>query len=365
MKKKVIYIKKLNKRKIAESVLGLFTIPLSLLIIVDVLNIKEVIDDSWIHNLGIDKENGLYYFINDYMDLGKYKAIFLDTLLALCVFVIIIQVILYLLKNRQEILLIIEHNSLNQMRYRYDDEIENNYNIKKLKFNQYENFNSNMPVEEMIILSITETDMKANKIRNYITKGYSIGYAGIANIPTTFLLGFELGDENSKKYFHKYHGKKTNPELKDDRFHLLKKKTIRSFFKLDILQESADLKREGNIVIIIALTQPIEEADYSSISNDNDYIYKYSSSDAVDYDVIDSETQIEQYADKILADIAMIQKKPNIKQIRICVAASGAFVFGLGTKFSKTQNIETIIYHFEKKQYPWGINVTKKIPVIN
>ena len=365
MKKKVIYIKKLNKRKITRSIFGLITIPSSLIIIIDILNIKELIDDRLIHIFGIDKGNGLYYLINNCIDLGKYKDVFLNTLLALCVIVIIVQIILFLLENRQEALLIVEHNSLNQMQYRYDEEVENDYNIKKLKFNQYKTFNSNMAVEAMINLSITEIDMKANIIRSYITKGYLIGYAGIANIPTTFLLGFELGDENSKKYFHKYHGKKTNSELKDDKFHLLKKKTVRSSFKLDILQESVDLKQDGNIVIIISLTQPIGEADFSSIISDNDYIYKYTCSDEIDYDVIDSESQIEQYTDKILSDIAVIQKKPNIKQIRICVAAPGAFVFGLGTKFSKTQNKEIIIYHFEKDQYPWGINVTKKVSVIN
>ena len=333
--------------------------------IIDILNINKIINDEWIHILGIDKENGLYYFLNIYLNLGDYKEIFLWFLLVFCVTVIIVQMIFFLLENRQERLLIIEHNSLNKTRYRYDDEVENDYNVKRLKIDQYETYNSNMALEEMIIKSITEIDLKVDKIRNYITKNYSIGYAGIANIPATFLLGFELGDENSKKYFHKYHGKKTNPELKDDKFHLLKKKTIRSSFERQILQESFDLKRDGNIVIIISLTQPIEETDILSIISDNDYIFKYVSSDDIDYDVIDSETQIEQYADKILSDIAIIQKKQNIKQIRICVAASGAFVFGLGTKFSKTQNIETIIYHFEKKRYPWGINVTNKVPIIN
>ena len=56
--------------------------------------------------------------------------------------------------------------------------------------------------------------------------------------------------------------------------------------------------------------------------------------------------------------------KENITQIKICIAASSAFIFALGTKFSKTQNKETVIFHYEKDTYPWGINVYRKTPVI-
>ena len=33
-------------------------------------------------------------------------------------------------------------------------------------------------------------------------------------------------------------------------------------------------------------------------------------------------------------------------------------------KEAETQNIDTIIYQFKNNTYPWGINVTKGIPVI-
>ena len=51
-------------------------------------------------------------------------------------------------------------------------------------------------------------------------------------------------------------------------------------------------------------------------------------------------------------------------RIKICIAASSAFIFALGMKFSKTQNKETVIFHYEKGTYPWGVNVHKRIPVI-
>ena len=99
------------------------------------------------------------------------------------------------------------------------------------------------------------------------------------------------------------------------------------------------------------------------VLENNDYILKYSLG-VINYDVVDTAKQINEYANKIVSDIAKIQKQSNIYEIKICVAASSAFIFALGTKFSKTQNIDTIIYQFKNNTYPWGINVTKGIPVI-
>lgn len=60
--------------------------------------------------------------------------------------------------------------------------------------------------------------------------------------------------------------------------------------------------------------------------------------------------------------VAENQKNPNIVQIKICIAASSAFIFALGMKFSKTQNKENVIFHYEKDTYPWGVNVHKGKP---
>jgi len=106
------------------------------------------------------------------------------------------------------------------------------------------------------------------------------------------------------------------------------------------------------------------ESRFQSVLEDNNYIVKYEIPETVNYDVVDSLRQINDYTNQILSDIAEIQKNPNITQIKICVAASGSFIFALGTKFSKTQNKDVVIFHFQNDTYPWGINVTKKIPVI-
>jgi hypothetical protein len=121
----------------------------------------------------------------------------------------------------------------------------------------------------------------------------------------------------------------------------------------------------GDLLVIIQLTQPIKETDLVGVLGSNDYILRYEVPGQIDYDIIDSAKQTNEYAQQIVSDIAEIQKKSNILKIKICVAASSDFVFALGTKFSKTQNIDIVVYQFDKGKYPWGINVTKKTAVIN
>lgn len=364
MRKKAVYIKRFNVRKAFKAVIGLLTIPLSCKAMIAMLNIKDIIGDKWIHVFGIDKENGLYYALNQCVKLGWIHNIIYVGAFFVCISVIGVQIFVFCRNNLQERLLVVMHNSLNQTNFRFGRELQNEYIVKKMCFNQYDTFHSTLPMTELINRTIAEVDLKAKEIKDYIAKGYQVGYAGIANIPATFMLGYELGDENSKIYFHKYHGSQTNINLKDDNFHKLGRKNVRGTFEKETLQESSDLTRPGNIVLLISLTQPIKEPDYTSIVGDNDYVFKYKTSDKIDYDVIDSENQIDEYADQIISDISALQKQSNINEIRICVAASGAFVFGLGTKFSKTQNKTTIIFHFQNSNYPWGINVTKKKALI-
>ena len=227
MRKKAIYIKRFNLRKASKAVVGLITIPLACKVLIDILNIKKIIGDKWIHAFGIDKKNGIYYILNKCIDLGNYQDLLYGIIVFLCISVIVVQIVLFCKNNLQEKVLIVLHNSLNQISFRFSGELQNEYIVKKICFNQYDTFQSNLPIREMINRAITEVDLKVSEIRQFIAQGYYIGYAGIANIPATFMLGYELGDENAKIYFHKFHGRQTSFNFEDDKFHRLTKKNVR------------------------------------------------------------------------------------------------------------------------------------------
>ena len=97
---------------------------------------------------------------------------------------------------------LIEHNSINQMNFRVEKSCKDDYILVPYRLDQYNIFNSNLPLEEMIISAISNLELHIDKIKEKIVRGRCLsGYAGIANIPMTFLLGYELGDENRKLYF--------------------------------------------------------------------------------------------------------------------------------------------------------------------
>lgn len=360
----MIYIKRFDFKKMFKAILGVLSIPFSFIGIIEILHIKEIIDDTWIKLLGIDQDTGLYYGLTILSDKSKHSDSLMWALFLFLLFLIIIQIAYFLYENRLESILLIEHNSLNKMYFRINKECRNSYIIVPYKLNQYTTFNSNLPLKEKLNIAITELENHIDKINDKIGEGkYWAGYAGIANIPMTFMLGFELGDENRKLLFHKYHGRKTSAKLKDDSFHLLKEDERRFVFKNEIIEKSK-LEKKGKLLLLIELTQPIREADYKAIQEENDYIIKFHIADTINYDVVDSSSQIDEYTDEILHWVAENQKNSNIVQIKICIAASSAFIFALGMKFSKTQNKETVIFHYEKDTYPWGVNVHKRIPVI-
>lgn len=344
--------------------MGIFTIPLSFQGIVNILNIKGNISDTWIKLLGIDKESGMYYGLSEIINAETNGSIVLWGIFLIFLLIIVVQIIWFFIENSAERILIIEHSSINQMNFIINKECKEEYMVSAYRINQYQTFNSGLPLETMIVLAISELNMHIEKIKRKITKGkYLGGYAGIANIPMTFMLGYELGDENKKLYFHKFRDRKTPPALKDDKFHLMKEGINQLPFKYEIIKNT-DRTRDGKILLLIQLTQPLREVDYQAVLEENDYVIKFFVTDMIDYDIVNLSSQIDEYTDEILAQISEIQKEPHITQIKICIAASSAFIFALGTKFSKTQNKETVIFHYQQDTYPWGVNVHRKRPVI-
>lgn len=303
------------------------------------------------------KESKYYYIINWLYQLEGGKKILW---LCLCVDILAILglVVWILKKNACKKLLIIEHSSLQRMHFSYNKEELEDFAVKKIHINQYESLNNvSLPLQEKLSLIISEVEISLPRILNGVEEGFQIGYAGIANIPATFFLGYKLGDENKKRYFHKFRKDST-----DDDFHLLKDEDRQLTFIPK--EEPNNPNKKGKLLLIVELTQPIKDDDISTIKEDNDFIIKFGVPETINYDIVDSSLQINQYTNTILSRVANIQKDPNIMEIKICIAASSSFVFALGTKFSKTQNKETVIYHYQNDGYPWGINVTRAIPVI-
>lgn len=310
--------------------------------------------------LGYSEDTSLYYLFNEIQKI-KYGNILLIVICVVMIIIFSVSFIWLIIQNSGRKLLSIEHSSLQSMSFSYDKEELEEYEVKKIKVNQCDTIsNESLPLETKATLLITEICNILPEINNYIEKHYQVGYAGIpvGNIPSAFMLGYELDDANKKLYFHK-----NRSDSLDDNFHILK--NLHNSINLHVDKKENKESENGDLMVIIQLTQLISDTDLVGVLGNNDYILKYEVPGQINYDIIESAEQANRYAQQIVDDIAGIQKKSNISKIKICIAASSDFVFALGTKFSKTQNINIVIYQFDKGRYSWGINVTKQTAVIN
>lgn len=363
MRKKAIYIKfkgyKIKWNTVLSSLIsvGLLWnfIGIFFMIISEITNKLKILMPF----IGYTKDSKFYYLFNGIHQMKNgVKILSIGLLIDI---VIIIVLFLYLIqKNLGEKLLVIEHTSLQNMSFTYDLSEMDDYVEKRFKINQYKTISDiTLRPEDKIVKLIKEIDEKVIEINKYIDNDYQIGYAGIpvGNIPCVFLLGYKLDDANKKLYFHKFR----NNGL-DDNFHIMRDEPCSISLVLDQVQNNPN--KTGKILVIIQLTQPIKNEELEGVIEDNDFILRYSIPNQIDYDIVSTARQINEYVDQIVKDISERQKV-NITAIKICVAASSDFIFALGTKFSKTQNIDTIIYQFDRTGYSWGINVTRELPVIN
>lgn len=338
---------------IANTGILYFCIQIEFMILYKLKGYGEIFKILW----GYDSKSGIYGIITKIYNEWNCGKGFLWIIFSITLLIIFVLLYILLQKFVKKKLLIIEHLSLQSMNFTYVEEELKEHSYKKYRINQYEILNnSTLGLNEKINKLIESINNETNNIIEYIKKGYQVGYAGIANIPAIFMLGYELGDENKKIFFHK-----RRDRAYDDDFHLLQEED--RIYDLKLVESKNDKNENGKLLVLIEFTQPIEDEDIQGVLESNDYILKYSLG-VINYDVVDTAKQINEYTNKIISDIAKIQKQSNIDEMKICVAASSAFIFALGTKFSKTQNIDTVIYHFQNNTYPWGINVTKGIPVI-
>lgn len=310
--------------------------------------------------LGYKKDTAWFYLFNE-IQKNKHGNIYLWIIVVILGIMFVLSFFWLIRQNVGKKLLIIEHSSLQNMSFSYDKEELEEYAVKKIAINQYKTIsNPTLSLEAKVALLITEICNILPKINKCVEKHYQVGYAGIpvGNIPSVFMLGHELDDANKKLYFHKDRSSQL-----DDNFHILK--DVHNSIKLKVNKKENNGDDNGDLMVIIQLTQPIKDDDLIGVLGNNDYILRYEVPGQIDYDIIESAEQANKYAQQIVNDIVEIQKMPNICKIKICIAASSDFIFALGTKFSKTQNIDIVVYQFDKDKYSWGINVTKQIAVIN
>ena len=351
---------KIKWSKVISSVISVGTAWMTLKIALMILYELKGVFEWFMPLIGYAEDTPLYYLFDEVQKKENGEK-YLYIMFMVIIVIFVVSAVWLIRQNAGKKLLILEHSSLQNMNFSYDSEELEGYAVKKMSINQCKTINNtSLTLEAKVSLLITDVCNILPEINNYVNKQYQIGYAGIpvGNMPSAFLLGYELDDANKKMYFHK-----NRINSLDDYFHILKDEY--NTIKMQVSHKENIAGSNGDLLVIIQLTQPIEDNDLIGVLNENDYVLRYEVTGQIDYDIINSSKQANEYAQQIVNDIAALQKRSNISKIKICVAASSDFVFALGTKFSKTQNIDVILYQFDRNKYSWGINATKKTAVIN
>lgn len=214
------------------------------------------------------------------------------------------------------------------------------YKVKNIEINQYED----MKNIDTIIQAVSSQDQMIEMLMR-ARKSAGLCYYGIAHTPLIFRLGFKLGDQNNVMLLHKI---RANNSLFDE----WSKDT--NGYSAIVPEESNKSVQSTELIVSISTSLKITKKDLESLKPENKHILNFESN-VISFDSIMSYYQAESFRSAIMHGIRECVKKYNIKKIHMVISSSVAFTFLLGQALSAQHDPVTVVYHFEKNRYPWGI----------
>lgn len=178
--------------------------------------------------------------------------------------------------------------------------------------------------------------------------GARFGVYGIMHTPLLFRLGYLIGDQDNIILYHKI---RSNDSL----FTEWRKET--EHYRVDMKEENENIK--SNILLLeISMSFLIKDSELTDLHPAVKHILKVKSKDDnYGFDVLKNITDADAIRDDIMKEMRRICKKYDIKKVEIVMSTSVAFTIYLGMAFSKQHDPRCVVYHYEKRHYPWGIDI--------
>ena len=122
-------------------------------------------------------------------------------------------------------------------------------------------------------------------------------------------------------------------------------------------EENENIK--SNILLLeISMSFPIKDSELIDLYPEVKHILKVKNKDdKFGFDVLKNITDADAIRDDIMKEMRRICKKYDIKKVEIVMSTSVAFTIYLGMAFSKQHDPRCVVYHYEKRHYPWGIDI--------
>jgi len=220
-----------------------------------------------------------------------------------------------------------------------------NHRVKNIDVNQYEAMRNIYT----FIRAISDQDRTAELIMRS-RKSASLCYYGIAHTPLIFRLGFLLGDQNNIMLLHKA---RTNGSLFDEW------SDDNNGYSTITSNESNKSVSSTELIVSISTSLKITEQDLVSLKPANKHVLNFVSN-VISFDSIMSYSQAENFRSAIMYGIRECVKKHGIQKIHMVISSSVVFTFFLGQALSAQHDPITVVYHFEKSTYPWGVCMNEK-----
>ena len=280
------------------------------------------------------------------MILQKCQWLIILTIPIFCI-CLLIYYIKYKYKDSETINeVIIGHSSMSTTKFKV--ETRTNYKIEEI--NVIDEMNDATENYDNIKYAIHKQDKFIEQFKQNINNEEEYGYMGIAHTPLILQMGNKIGDELYFNLFHKDRNSEKFKKLENsDEFEDLKIDT-------EILNENSD-----ELIVGLSTTYKINYNELNVFKPEQKNLIIFSC-DTLDFDVINSRTQITSYVGFMMKKIREISKDKNINKIHMVLSTSVAMTFALGQAISLNNDPNIIIYHYDRndsRKYTWGLDLSK------
>lgn len=276
-------------------------------------------------------------FIPHIVDLTKFKFKWIFPMFWAAFLIVFCVQKLYKTK-----LFLICHQSVAYNLAGIDKNFQKQYLIERHILNQIEGIHTD-GIDKKVIDDIDQMALVAQKSQ------IQIAYYGIAHTPLVFRMGYKIGDQGNVILLHK---KRNNSRIFEE---WNKDETGINI----VFEEKNAAIQSSELIVAISTSLNIQDNHLNMLQPENKHILKFATN-YIGFDCILSYKDAEHLRANILNTIRNIDIKYNIKKIHIVISSSVAFTFFLAQSFSPQHDPEIIVYHYERGNYPWGINMLRE-----
>lgn len=302
----------------------------------------------------------LNHFLSDDMkETGETITWGLRIFLTIVGFVLVVMGLWFYFKTRENIkqkkLLQIAHSSIESVEYsKFDVDLED-YEIEQYRIAQGEELKTLS--KENLGHALREQGKIKEKIlqRADGRDNVEASYWGLAHIPLTFLLGYQMADKLSTSFFEWNQNSLSWNRVKDSNI----------YYPELLVSKQLNQSREDveDVVIKIGITYQVEDVTLNGLGlEEKDSYYMHLPSPT--RNAIVSVRQLNEYQAVFRKTMDEInQSYPNLKRVHVFYSGQPSLAYRLGSCLSPRMDKEILVYNYHstsEPKYNWSINMKKE-----